>query len=199
MANQKYIPYIPSMSIQFKRMQYIYCESETSSMVVTRADFMRLLEQQPCPMAQIYIDRDGGYVYLIPYRPERADAVTQMYLDMDAARQKRKREQEAIRAGKRQATLHLDQELNEDGLTFGDTIAVEDTPEDRLLTKERFIMHRAAFAALTESDREVLLGYIHAGYNARELARRLGKDPSGVTKRLKRAAQRLQENIEKNF
>ena len=104
MANQKYIPYIPSMSIQFKRMQYIYCESETSSMVVTRADFMRLLEQQPCPMAQIYIDRDGGYVYLIPYRPERADAVTQMYLDMDAARQKRKREQEAIRAGKRQAT-----------------------------------------------------------------------------------------------
>ena len=57
MANQKHIPYIPSMSIQFKRMQYIYCESETSSMVVTRADFMRLLEQQPCPMAQIYIDR----------------------------------------------------------------------------------------------------------------------------------------------
>ena len=55
MANQKHIPYIPSMSIQFKRMQYIYCESETSSMVVTRADFMRLLEQQPCPMAQIYI------------------------------------------------------------------------------------------------------------------------------------------------
>ena len=43
MANQKHIPYIPSMSIQFKRMQYIYCESETSSMVVTRADFMRLL------------------------------------------------------------------------------------------------------------------------------------------------------------
>lgn len=199
MDNQKHIPFIPKMSTDFRRMQYIYCESETSSMVVTRADFMRLLEQQPCPMAQVNIDRDGGYAYLIPYRPERADAVTQMYLDMDASRQKRKREQEAIRAGKRQTTLRLDQELNEDGLTFGDTIAVEDTPEDRLLTKERFIMHRAAFAALTDSDREVLLGYIHAGYNARELARRLGKDPSGVTKRLKRAAHRLQKNIEKNF
>lgn len=84
MANQKHIPYIPSMSIQFKRMQYIYCESETSSMVVTRADFMRLLEQQPCPMAQIYIDRDGGYAYLFPYCPERAEAFIQLNREMAA-------------------------------------------------------------------------------------------------------------------
>ena len=104
MDNQKHIPFIPKMSTDFRHMQYIYCESEPNSKLVTRATFLRLLEQQPCPMAQIYIDRDGGYVYLIPYRPERADAVTQMYLDMDAACQKRKREQEAIRAGKRQAT-----------------------------------------------------------------------------------------------
>ena len=199
MANQKHIPFIPKMSAQFNPMQYIYCESETSSKVVTRAVFMHLLAQQPCPMAQVNIDRDGGYAYLIPYRPERAEALTRMYREMDAARQQCKREQEAIRAGKRQTTLHLDQKLNEDGLTFGDTIAAADTPEDRLLTKERFIMHRAAFDALAESDREVLLGYIHAGCNARELARRLGKDPSGVTKHLKRAARRLQEKIDENL
>ena len=62
MDNQKHIPFIPKMSTDFRRMQYIYCESETSSMVVTRADFMRLLEQQLCPMAQVYIDLDGGFV-----------------------------------------------------------------------------------------------------------------------------------------
>lgn len=199
MANQKHIPYIPSISTQFKRMQYIYCESETRSKVVTRSAFMHLLAQQPYPMAQVNIDRDGGYAYLIPYRPERAEALARMYREMDAARQQCKREQEAIRAGKRQTTLHLDQKLNEDGLTFGDTIAAEDTPEDRLLTKERFNMHRAAFDALAESDRELLLGYIHAGCNARELARRLGKDPSGVARLLKRAARRLQEKIDENL
>ena len=57
---------------------------------------------------------------------------------------------------------------------------------------------RAAFNALAEADRELLLAYLSADCNARELARRLGKDPSGVTKRLKRAAQRLKDNIEKN-
>lgn len=44
---KKQIPCIPKQSIDFRRMQYTYSESETSSMVVTRADFMRLLEQQP--------------------------------------------------------------------------------------------------------------------------------------------------------
>ena len=57
----KQIPYIPKQTIDFRRMQYIYCESETSSKVVRRADFMRLLEQQPCPMAQVNIDLEGGY------------------------------------------------------------------------------------------------------------------------------------------
>ena len=71
---KKQIPYIPKQSIDFRRLQYTYSESETSSMVVTRADFMRLLEQQPCPMAQIYIDRDGGYAYLFPYCPKQAEA-----------------------------------------------------------------------------------------------------------------------------
>lgn len=65
--------------------------------------------------------------------------------------------------------------------------------------KESFLGHRAAFNALAEADRELLLAYLSAGCNARKLARRLNKDPSGVTKRLKRAAHRLKENIEKNF
>ena len=58
---KKQIPYIPKQSTDFRSMQYIYCESETSSKIVTRADFMRLLAQQPCPMAQVNIDLDGGY------------------------------------------------------------------------------------------------------------------------------------------
>ena len=84
------------------------------------------------------------------------------------------------------------------GLTFGDTIAASDTPETFLMTKERITGHRAAFDALTDTDRDVLLGYLRAGCNARELARRLGKDASGVTKLVKRAAARLQKNIEEN-
>lgn len=81
---KKQIPYIPKQSIDFRRMQYIYCESETSSKVVLRADFMRLLAQQPCPMAQVNIDLDGGYAYLFPYCPERAEAFIQLNREMTA-------------------------------------------------------------------------------------------------------------------
>ena len=198
MDNQKHIPFIPKMSTDFRRMQYIYCESETSSKVVTRADFMRLLAQQPCPMAQVNIDLDGGYAYLFPYCPERADSFIQLNREVAATYNRYYREQQAIRTGKRQRELHLDQPLNEDGLTFGDTIADADTPETFLMSRERITGHSAAFDALTETDRDVLLGYLHAGCNARELARRLGKDASGVTKLVKRAAARLQKNIEEN-
>ena len=198
MANQKHIPYIPSMSIQFKRMQYIYCESETSSMVVTRADFMRLLEQQPCPMAQIYIDRDGGYAYLFPYCPKRAEAFIQLNREMAAEYKRHYRNWQKLKAGTRKPELSLDMEMTEDSMTLGDQLSTEETPETLLLVKESFLGHRAAFNALAEADRQLLLAYLSANCNARELARRLDKDPSGVTKRLKRAAQRLQENIEKN-
>ena len=198
MANQKHIPYIPSMSIQFKRMQYIYCESETSSMVVTRADFMRLLAQQPCPMAQVNIDLEGGYAYLFPYCPERAEAFIQLNREMAAEYKRHYRNWQKIKAGTCKTELSLDMEMTEDGMTLGDQLSTEETPESVFLLKERFAGHRAAFNALTEADRELLLAYLSVDYNARELARRLGKDPSGVTKRLKRAARRLQENIEKN-
>ena len=199
MANQKHIPYIPSMSIQFKRMQYIYCESETSSKVVPRADFMRLLEQQPCPMAQVNIDLEGGYAYLFPYCPERAEAFIQLNREMAAEYKRHYRNWQKLKAGTRKPELSLDMEMTEDSMTLGDQLSTEETPETLLLVTEDFTGHRAAFNALAEADRELLLAYLSADCNARELARRLNKDPSGVTKRLKRAAHRLKENIEKNF
>ena len=198
MANQKRIPFIPQQTPDFKPMRYFYCETDTSAKAISRAAFLRLLEQQPCPMAQVNIDLDGGYAYLFPYCPERAESFIQLNREVAAAYKRHYREQQAIRTGKRTSDLHLDQELNEEGLTFGDTIAEADTPETFLMTKERVTGHRAAFDALTAADRDVLLGYLHAGCNARELARRLGKDASGVTKLVKRAAARLQKNIEEN-
>ena len=198
MANQKHIPFIPKMSTQFKCMQYIYCESEISSKVVLRADFMRLLEQQPCPMAQVNIDLDGGYAYLFPYCPERAEAFIQLNREMAAEYKRHYRYLQKIKAGTRKPELSLDMEMTEDSMTLGDQLSTEETPETFLLVKESFLGHRAAFNALAEADRQLLLEYLSANCNARELARRLAKDPSGVTKRLKRAAQRLQKNIEKN-
>ena len=199
MANQKHIPFIPKMSTQFKCMQYIYCESETSSKVVPRADFMRLLEQQPCPMAQVNIDLDGGYAYLFPHCPERAEVFIQLNRETAAAYKRHYRNWQKFKAGTRKPELSLDMEMTEDGMTLGDQLSTEETPESVFILKERFAGHRAAFNALAEADRELLLAYLSAGCNARELARRLNKDPSGVTKRLKRAAHRLKENIEKNF
>ena len=198
MANQKHIPFIPKMSTQFKCMQYIYCESETSSKVVPRADFMRLLEQQPCPMAQVNIDLEGGYAYLFPYCPERAEAFIQLNREMAAEYKRHYRNWQKLKAGTRKPELSLDMEMTEDSMTLGDQLSTEETPETFLLVKESFLGHRAAFNALAEADRQLLLEYLSANCNARELARRLNKDTSGVTKRLKRAAQRLQKNIAKN-
>lgn len=192
------IPFIPKQTPDFKPMRYFFCETDTSAKAISRAAFLRLLEQQTCPMAQVNIDLDGGYVYLFPYCPERADAFIQLNREVDVAYKRNQRKQLDIRTGKKQTVLHLDQELNENGLTFGDTLTADETPEDLLLTRERFTGHRAAFNALTGSDRDVLLGYISVGYNARKLARRLGKDASGVTKLVKRAASRLQKIIDEN-
>ena len=195
---KKQIPYIPKQSTDFRSMQYIYCESETSSKIVTRADFMRLLAQQPCPMAQVNIDLEGGYAYLFPYCPERAEAFIQLNREMAAEYKRHYRNWQKLKAGTRKPELSLDMEMTEDSMTLGDQLSTEETPETLLLVKESFLGHRAAFNALAEADRQLLLEYLSANCNARELARRLAKDPSGVTKRLKRAAQRLQKNIEKN-
>ena len=199
MDNQTHIPFIPKMSTQFRRIQYLYCESETSSKIVTRADFMRLLAQQPCPMAQVNIDLDGGYAYLFPYCPERAEVFIQLNRETAAAYKRHYRNWQTIKEGKRKPELSLDMGITESGTALSDRLSTEETPESVFILKERFAGHRGAFNALAEADRELLLAYLSADCNARELARRLAKDPSGVTKRLKRAARRLQENIEKNF
>ena len=198
MDNQKHIPFIPKMSTDFRSMQYIYCESEPNSKLVTRATFLRLLEQQPCPMAQVNIDLEGGYAYLFPYCPERAEAFIQLNREMATEYKRHYRNWQKLKAGTRKPELSLDMEMTEDSMTLGDQLSTEETPETLLLVKEGFTGHRAAFNALAEADRQLLLQYLSANCNARELARRLAKDPSGVTKRLKRAAQRLQKNIEKN-
>ena len=103
-----------------------------------------------------------------------------------------------IKTGTCKTELSLDMEMTDDGMTLGDQLSTEGTPETPFLVKDSFLGHRGAFNALAEADRELLLAYLSADCNARELARRLDKDPSGVTKRLKRAAHRLQKNIEKN-
>lgn len=197
MANQKHIPFIPKMSTQFKPMQYIYCESEPNSKLVTRAAFMRLLEQQPCPMAQVNIDLEGGYAYLFPYCPERAEVFIQLNRETVAAYKRHYRSWQTIKEGKRKPELSLDMGITESGTALSDRLSTEETPESVFLLKERFAGYRASFDALAEADRELLIAYFSADRNARELARRLGKDPSGVAKRVKRAMKRLQENIKK--
>lgn len=197
MTNQKRIPFIPKMSREFKPMQYRHCESEVFEKQISRSTFMRLLAQQPCPKGQVYIDFDDGIVYLFPFDPERAAQFTVAYGEFETEYKRFYREQEAIRAGRRMTVVHLDQ--FDDSEAEGDEmqstwLVSEETPESIYLTKE----HNASFAALSDSDREILTGFINAGYNARELARRLGKDPSGVLKLVKRAAARLEKKIAEN-
>ena len=197
MANQTHIPFIPKMSTQFRRIQYLYCESEPNSKLVTRAAFMRLLEQQPCPMAQVNIDLEGGYAYLFPYCPERAEVFIQLNRETAAAYKRHYRSWQTIKEGKRKPELSLDMGITESGTALSDRLSTEETPESVFLLKERFAGYRASFDALAEADRELLIAYFSVDRNARELARRLGKDPSGVAKRVKRAMKRLQENIKK--
>ena len=198
MSHTKHIPFIPKHTPDFRPIQYICCETDISAKIVTRSAFMHLLAQQPYPMAQVNIDLDGGYAYLFPYCPERAEAFIQLNREMAAEYKRHYRNWQKLKAGTRKPELSLDMEMTEDSMTLGDQLSTDETPETLLLVKESFLGHRAAFNALAEADRQLLLAYLSANCNARELARRLGKDPSGVTKRLKRAAQRLQKNIAKN-
>ncbi len=143
MANQKHIPFIPKMSTQFKPMQYIYCESEPNSKLVTRAAFMRLLEQQPCPMAQVNIDLEGGYAYLFPYCPERAEVFIQLNRETAAAYKRHYRSWQTIKEGKRKPELSLDMGITESGTALSDRLSTEETPESVFLLKERFAGYRA--------------------------------------------------------
>lgn len=72
----------------------------------------------------------------------------------------------------------------------------ETTPEDEYLAKEHYIIRTSSFNTLSDSDREILTGFINSDFNARELARRLGKDHSSMLKLVKRAGARLEKKIE---
>lgn len=195
--NLKRIPFIPKLSREFKPMRHYYCETETTAKLISRSVFLRLLAEQPYPMGQVSIDFDGGFAYLFPYDPERAEQFAAAYREFETEYKRFYREQEAIRAGRRMTVVRLGQ--FDDSEAEGDEmqstwLVSEETPESIYLTKE----HDASFKALSDSDRDILTGFINAGYNARELARRLDKDPSGVLKLVKRAAARLEKKIEEN-
>ncbi len=197
MANQKRSPFIPKLSSEFKLMRHYYCETETTAKLISRSVFLRLLAEQPYPMGQVSIDFDGGFAYLFPYDPERAEQFAAAYREFETEYKRFYREQQAIREGRRLTVVQLDQfddSEAEDDEMQSTWLVSEETPESIYLTKE----HDASFKALSDSDRDILTGFINAGYNARELARRLGKDPSGVLKLVKRAAVRLEKKIEEN-
>ena len=201
MTNLKRIPFIPKLSREFKPMRHYLCETDTSAKLISRKAFIRQLAQQPCPKGQVFIDFDDGIVYLFPFDPERAAQFTVAYGEFETEYKRFYREQEDIRAGRRMTIVHLDQ--FDDTAAEGDDmqstwLVSEETPESVCLAKEHFIIHSSSFNSLSDSDREILTGFINAGYNARELARRLGKDPSGVLKLVKRAAARLEKKIEEN-
>ena len=201
MTNLKRIPFIPKLSREFKPMKHYICETDTSSKLISRTAFMRQLAQQPCPKGQVYIDFDGGFAYLFPYDPERAEQFAAAYREFETEYKRFYREQQAIREGRRLTVVHLDQfdDSGADGDEMQSTWLIsEETPEDEYIAKEHFIIHTSSFTTLSDSDRDILTSFINAGYNARELARRLGKDPSGVLKLVKRAAARLEKKIEEN-
>ncbi len=200
-TNLKRIPFIPKLSREFKPMKHYLCETDTSVKLISRKAFMRQLAQQPCPKGQVFIDFDDGIVYLFPFDLERTAQFTVAYGEFETEYKCFYREQEAIRAGRRMTVVHLDQfdDSGADGDEMQSTWLIsEETPEDEYIAKEHFIIHTSSFTTLSDSDRDILTGFINAGYNARELARRLGKDPSGVLKLVKRAAVRLEKKTEEN-
>ena len=200
-TNLKRIPFIPKLSREFKPMKHYLCETDTSVKLISRKAFMRQLAQQPCPKGQVFIDFDDGIVYLFPFDPERTAQFTVAYGEFETEYKRFYREQEDIRAGRRMTIVHLDQ--FDDTAAEGDDmqstwLVSEETPESVCLAKEHFIIHSSSFNSLSDSDREILIGFMNANCNARELARCLGKDPSGVSKLVKRAAERLKKKIEEN-
>ena len=96
MANQKRSPFIPKLSSEFKPMRHYYCETETTAKLISRSVFLRLLAEQPYPMGQVSIDFDGGFAYLFPYDPERAEQFAAAYREFETEYKRFYREQQAI-------------------------------------------------------------------------------------------------------
>ena len=152
-------------------------------------------------MGQIYIDFDDGIAYLFPYDPERAERFATAYREFETEYKRFKREQKAIHEKHRMTVLHLG--LFNDSEADGDEMQStwlfsDETPESEYLAKEDFVILHASINALKDSDRDILIGYLETNCNARELARRMDKDPSGVSKLVKRAVERLKKKIEEN-
>lgn len=200
MTNQKRIPFIPKLSREYKPMRHYLCETDTSVKLISRAEFFHLLAQQPCPMGQTFIDFDDGIVYLFPYETERAERFIANNLEFRTEYKRIYREMHDPRSECLRKAESLDQResADADDKPRKSVLVSEETPESEYLAKEHLIIHKSSFAALSDSDRDILTGFINAGYNARELARYLGKDPSGVLKLVKRAAARLEKKIEEN-
>ena len=200
-TNLKRIPFIPKLSREFKPMKHYLCETDTSVKLISRKAFMRQLAQQPCPKGQVFIDLDDGNIYLFPYELERAERFTAAYQEFETEYKRvyrKHHDPRAERLRKAESLDRLESNTEEDGKPHKAVLISEETPEDEYLSKEHYVIHKSYFAALSDSDRDILTGFINAGYNARELARRLGKDPSGVLKLVKRAAARLEKKIEEN-
>ena len=118
-------------------------------------------------MAQVNIDLEGGYAYLFPYCPERAEVFIQLNRETAAAYKRHYRSWQTIKEGKRKPELSLDMGITESGTALSDRLSTEETPETFLLVKESFLGHRAAFNALAEADRQLLLQYLSANCNAK--------------------------------
>ena len=124
-----------------------------------------------------------------------------LYQEFETEYKRVYREHHDPRAERLRKAESLDQRedaTDADGKPRKAVLISDETPEDEYIAKEHFIIHTSSFTALSDSDRDILTGFINAGYNARELARRLGKDPSGVLKLVKRAAARLEKKIAEN-
>ena len=67
----KQIPYISQANYRLQTYAVHLLRKRAQLEARHARTFLRLLEQQPCPMAQVNIDLEGGYAYLIPYCPER--------------------------------------------------------------------------------------------------------------------------------
>ncbi len=71
--------------------------------------------------------------------------------------------------------------------------AIDEQNPERLLERQTI---SAALAALSKSDREVLLLHYYQGFSVRETAAVLGKNEGAVAQRLRRARKRLKKKLE---
>lgn len=159
---------------------------------VSAYNFHTLLRLCRRPAAQIVVDYLDGYVYLISYDPERAEAVIKCNADAEREYDKwRKRVAKQCQTGT--GTLSLERALDHDSEdnTLAEHIASSIKASDADLNADADELFLQAVSYLEDRDRQFMLDYYAAGCNCAELARRKGIDKSGVAKRLKRLRDRF--------